>query len=269
MALESAGYISALVSANPTASDGLSQGDDHLRLLKSTLLATFPNFTAAALAATQAMLDAAANPTGKMAPFVAVTTDPGWLRLNGGTFAYTAHPDLGTMLGYSSGTCTLPNLEDTGRFVRSVTSGLAVRTSQANALKTHTHTGTTGTENANHAHSGTTSGRSADHSHTYSGTTSGESATHTHPDGNGGIGSNQDGGLTGGAGSNGALSTGVNSADHTHTYSGTSSGESADHSHTFTTGLESAAHAHTFTTDATGGTETRPEAFAAIWYVHV
>ena len=59
MALESAGFISALVSTNPTSSDGLSQGDDHIRLLKATLLATFPNFSAVALGSTQAQIDAA------------------------------------------------------------------------------------------------------------------------------------------------------------------------------------------------------------------
>jgi microcystin-dependent protein len=60
MGLETAAHISGLVSSNPTSADGLSQGDDHLRLLKSTLQATFPNFTDTALNATQAALDAAA-----------------------------------------------------------------------------------------------------------------------------------------------------------------------------------------------------------------
>lgn len=49
MALESATYISDLVSTNPTSSDNLSQGDDHLRLLKSTIKATFPNVSGAVL----------------------------------------------------------------------------------------------------------------------------------------------------------------------------------------------------------------------------
>jgi hypothetical protein len=57
MALETGTYISDLVITNPTASDLKSQGDDHLRLIKSTIKATFPNFTAAALAATQTQLD--------------------------------------------------------------------------------------------------------------------------------------------------------------------------------------------------------------------
>ncbi len=43
MALETGTYISALVSSNPPGTDGKSQGDDHLRLVKSTLGATFPN----------------------------------------------------------------------------------------------------------------------------------------------------------------------------------------------------------------------------------
>jgi microcystin-dependent protein len=50
MALESATYISDLVSTNPTSSDGIAQGDDHLRLLKSTIKATFPNVSGAVTA---------------------------------------------------------------------------------------------------------------------------------------------------------------------------------------------------------------------------
>lgn len=45
MALENGTYISDLVSTNPTSSDPKSQGDDHLRLIKSTVKATFPNVT--------------------------------------------------------------------------------------------------------------------------------------------------------------------------------------------------------------------------------
>jgi hypothetical protein len=46
--LETATYISGLVATNPIgASDPKSQGDNHLRLLKSVLQATFPNVDAA------------------------------------------------------------------------------------------------------------------------------------------------------------------------------------------------------------------------------
>lgn len=47
MALESATYISDLVSTNPVGGDNVSVGDDHIRLLKSTVKATFPNVSGA------------------------------------------------------------------------------------------------------------------------------------------------------------------------------------------------------------------------------
>jgi hypothetical protein len=48
MPLESATYISGLNASNPVgASDPKSQGDDHLRLIKSTLLNSFPGVTGA------------------------------------------------------------------------------------------------------------------------------------------------------------------------------------------------------------------------------
>lgn len=47
MGLETGTYISDLVSTNPVSGDPKSQGDDHIRLLKSTIKATFPNVNAA------------------------------------------------------------------------------------------------------------------------------------------------------------------------------------------------------------------------------
>lgn len=43
MGLESATYISDLSASNPTGGDNTSQGDDHIRLLKSVAQTTFPN----------------------------------------------------------------------------------------------------------------------------------------------------------------------------------------------------------------------------------
>lgn len=43
MGLETGTYISDLVATNPAGTDVKSQGDDHIRLLKSTVKATFPN----------------------------------------------------------------------------------------------------------------------------------------------------------------------------------------------------------------------------------
>lgn len=55
MALESATYISDLVSTNPTGADSRATADDHIRLVKSTIKATFPN-VAGAVSATHAQL---------------------------------------------------------------------------------------------------------------------------------------------------------------------------------------------------------------------
>ena len=59
MSLETATYISQLVTTNPVHTDGLNNDDAHMRLVKSCLLATFPNFTAAPLNSTQAQIDTA------------------------------------------------------------------------------------------------------------------------------------------------------------------------------------------------------------------
>jgi len=47
MGLETTTYINGLVTTNPTGTDARSQGDDHLRLLKSTIRSTFPNVSGA------------------------------------------------------------------------------------------------------------------------------------------------------------------------------------------------------------------------------
>jgi len=47
MGLETGTYISDLNSSNPVAGDPVNEGDDHLRLIKSTVKATFPSITGA------------------------------------------------------------------------------------------------------------------------------------------------------------------------------------------------------------------------------
>ena len=65
MALETATYIDGLVKENPTGSDAISQGDDHIRLIKKVILDTFPNITGA-VTATQTTLNTVVTgvPTG-------------------------------------------------------------------------------------------------------------------------------------------------------------------------------------------------------------
>ena len=47
MPLETGTFINSLVATNPAATDALSVADDHLRLIKSTILNTFPGITGA------------------------------------------------------------------------------------------------------------------------------------------------------------------------------------------------------------------------------
>ena len=56
MALETGTHISDLNAANPVSTDGLAQEDDHLRLIKSTILASLPNITGA-MTATHTILN--------------------------------------------------------------------------------------------------------------------------------------------------------------------------------------------------------------------
>ena len=66
MALESTTYIDGLVATNPTGTDPRSQGDDHIRLVKSAVAATFPNI-AGAMTATHTELNKIDGYTGTTA----------------------------------------------------------------------------------------------------------------------------------------------------------------------------------------------------------
>lgn len=57
MGLETGTYIDSLVVTNPVTNDPVHQGDDHLRLIKSTIKNTFPNLNGA-MTATDEQLSA-------------------------------------------------------------------------------------------------------------------------------------------------------------------------------------------------------------------
>jgi hypothetical protein len=179
----------------------------------------------------------------------------GTLAANGASVLRTDFPDLYAKYGTTFGSVdslhfTLPLLTDTGRFLRSTTSTLAVGTYQANQNLAHTHAGA--------SFSGTTSGESNGHTHTGSGTTSGDSPDHTHIAGTGYAAAPAAPTVTGVASTPGSgnVSTTGASTRHTHTYSLTTSDVSSDHTHTYsgTTG----------TIPSSGGSEARPEALAVV-----
>ena len=126
-------------------------------------------------------------------------------------------------------------------------------------LPSHNHTGTTGNESQGHTHSGTTGNQSANHTHNYSGTTTSKGG-HNHNSGHGwhnvAPGSDRQclsDHYIGGDGWSGNVTS--TNGEHTHTFSGTTGGISANHNHSFTTGGISANHTHSFTTSSVGSAE--------------
>lgn len=137
MALEVATYINGLDVTNPTATDPKSQGDDHLRLVKTALKATFPNVTGA-VTASQTELNLLAGQTGAIS-FPVGTRMP---------FAQAAAPT-----GWTQDVSDNAN----NRMLRVVSAGGgAVGGSSSpilnNVVPSHTHGFTTGNMSADHTH---------------------------------------------------------------------------------------------------------------------
>lgn len=88
MPLESATYIDDLNVTNPAATDVLSQADDHIRMLKSVLQATFPNITGA-VTPTHTQLNQALVPIGGIIMWSGSPSSvpTGWRLCDGGTVA--------------------------------------------------------------------------------------------------------------------------------------------------------------------------------------
>lgn len=87
MPLETASFINQLDSANPLGSDPIAAGDDHIRLIKAAIKATFPNITGAVTATHTALNTASTNyvPTGGIIMWSGATTavPSGWALCNG------------------------------------------------------------------------------------------------------------------------------------------------------------------------------------------
>lgn len=100
MGLEIATYISDLVATNPATSDPLAQGDDHIRLMKAAIKASFP------------LVNGPLNAT--MVPFtpvsgLAATTVAGALAELQSS-KYEAGEALGTPVSGNLANCTFPTL---------------------------------------------------------------------------------------------------------------------------------------------------------------
>ena len=164
MALESATYISDLNSSYPLSTDTVSQSDDHLRLIKAAIKATFPNVSGP-VTATQAQLNSS-FPAGIIAMWSGslIALPSGWALCDG-----------------TGGT---PNLRD--RFIVGAGSAYAVGALGGSLVTgaggTHTHTEASA---GGHDHGAVTGGTALSiaqmpaHDHTWSGTSTSEDNNYT------------------------------------------------------------------------------------------
>jgi hypothetical protein len=146
MALESGTYINSLVSTNPAATDGLAQADDHMRLIKATILASFPNIAGAVTAThtvlngldarVQSLEDAFASGTKML--FQQSTAPTGWTK-------DTTHDDKAlrvvTGTAGSGGTNAFSTLDATaaGTVNSSISGSTAGHTLTISQIPSHTH----------------------------------------------------------------------------------------------------------------------------------
>ena len=110
MGLETSTYINGLVATNPLGTDVLSKGDDHIRLLKSTIKASFPDVDEAVVTIHNGTTAPASKQTGTV---WRDTTNSLWKFWNGSAWITLAvafntsnsvDVDAGTIDGVTAGT---------------------------------------------------------------------------------------------------------------------------------------------------------------------
>jgi microcystin-dependent protein len=155
MSLETASYIHQLNPANPSGADRLKDGDDHIRMLKAALKATFPGIQGALSASvTHTFLNSLAAslvPTGIICIWSGLEANlpAGWAICDGRTVPKSD----------GSGTVVTPDMSDKvpvgvspSRIVRA-TFGQYSKTFTSGAAGAHSHTVTIASAGA-HSHTG-------------------------------------------------------------------------------------------------------------------
>ena len=107
MTVESATYISQLNTTQPAASDNISEGDDHLRLIKNVLQSQFPNLGTTPARATAAQLNKLGFETGMVIMWAAAAapttqTNSGvndWLLCDGSSPSVSTYSALYSAIG--------------------------------------------------------------------------------------------------------------------------------------------------------------------------
>lgn len=223
MALESAIYINQLNAGNPGATDTVAQADDHLRLIKSVLKATFPNITGA-VTATQADLNDPV-PSGLIAMWSGSVAPTGW-NLCDGTLGT---PDLRGR--FIIGVNSTHTLNSTGGSI--TTSSAGSHTHSMTGAGSHNHTGVSGSTIL-------TTDQIPAHKHTISGTCTSEDNNFT-------------------SGTQYPLREGSNVQLRSYSEDTQNTGGSEGHTHTIGTEGE---HAHSLVAEGTHSHTTEPPYYA-------
>ena len=112
MPVESASYISQLNTSNPTASDNISEGDDHLRLIKSVLQTQFPSLATTAVTQSSAQMNKLGFETGSIMMFASnsipstqtISGVNDWLLCDGTAYSTSTYSALYAVVGTVFGT---------------------------------------------------------------------------------------------------------------------------------------------------------------------
>ena len=112
MTVESASYISQLNTSNPAASDNISEGDDHLRLIKSVLQTQFPNLATTAVTQSSAQMNKLGFEVGAIMMFGSNSTPStqtisginDWLICDGSAYSTSTYSALYAVVGTAFGT---------------------------------------------------------------------------------------------------------------------------------------------------------------------
>jgi hypothetical protein len=111
MTVETASYISQLSSTYPTSTDNISEGDDHIRLIKTVLKTQFPNIGASAVNPTASQFNKLGFEPGTVVMWASVTTPTtqtisginDWLLCDGTSYNTTTYATLYGVIGTTFG----------------------------------------------------------------------------------------------------------------------------------------------------------------------
>ena len=117
MAVESASFISQLSASNPAAGDNISEGDDHLRLIKTVLQTQFPNLGAVAARPTAAQLNKLGFETGSVMMWAAAAAP-----------STTTFYPVGVGSGFSLGTSTSASADSGTNVLKGIPINFIIKT---------------------------------------------------------------------------------------------------------------------------------------------